>query len=242
MANQKKHIVITGASGGIGEIIVEKAINSGLIVVGNGLEERKLFKLQQKYGEGRFLPFVLNLTDVKNFYKFQEFIKNKIGGIDWLIHCAGFINENESKLLFDQEMIENTFEINVESVIALSYLLMPLIQKDGGIIAVSSTAGLWGNELYPIYSSSKGALNIFMRSLARQMKKTSQSSITICPGPTNTVMRERIAHDAIDHQSPEIVANVIANIIKGINSYKNGDIVIVKNNLESLHSQLDQKL
>jgi len=235
----KKTIIVTGASGGIGSITVKQEISAGNTVVGIGREENKLLGLQQKYGKDKFSFYVLDLKDFKNYYIFQEFIKNQVGQIDWLIHCAGFIDEKEPELLFNQETIKNTFEINVESVILLSYLLLPLIKSGGGIIAISSTSGLWGNELYPIYSSSKGALNIFMRSLAKHAQGTLQSGITICPGPTNTVMRERIAHDAKNHQDPEVVANVITNIIQGLSSYKNGDTVVVKDNSDSLHSHLD---
>jgi hypothetical protein len=65
-----------------------------------------------------------------------------------------------------------------------------------------------------------------------------KKSIVVAPGRTNTAMRERVAHDASQYQGPEVVAQAMVNIILDKSTYKNGDIVVIKDSTDTLHSQL----
>ena len=62
--------------------------------------------------------------------------------------------------------------------------------------------------------------------------------LTICPGPTNTPMREKLAKDSINHQDPSIIGEAILQFILKKTDYKNGDVVIIRDGRESLYSSL----
>ena len=98
------------------------------------------------------------------------------------------------------------------------------------MISISSTAGVWGNPDYPIYSSSKAALNVFTSSIHKKWLTQNKYAFSICPGPTNTQMRERIARDAALHQKTNIVAEYIGKILSTPEKYKNHPLYIVREN------------
>ena len=148
---------------------------------------------------------------VKNLHKTYK-------NFDWIIHAAGTIHPQEPAHGQSLQEISKTLRVNAEAVVYTSEELLPFITKGGGIIFISSTAGIWGNKDFPIYSASKGGLNTYGMALARRLEGSGMSSIVIAPGPTNTPMRARIAADAMKEQSPAVVAEVIIQIINGTSS------------------------
>lgn len=242
MKKLNKYIVVTGATGGIGGAIVTQAIADGYTVIATGDKQSSLNTLQKRFVKESIIPYKINLTELDSFSAFRRFVGNKAGKIEWIIHSAGFIHIKEPLLKPNAHALRKTFLTNIESVIELTYRLLPLVTQDGGVIFISSTAGLWGNPNYPMYAASKAALNTFAQSVARHIAKNKQSSIAICPGPTNTLMRKRVAGDAKEQQSPQIVATVVTNILNRNSPYVNGDIVVVQDGIEKLHSGLDSPL
>lgn len=238
MTNIKKYAVIVGATGGIGSAVAKYLVGAGYIVIATGTKQGELAKLQKRFGKKNIIPYKIDLEESKTYEKFYSFVKNKTNTIDWLIHSAGFIDKREPALKYDKEIIKKTFLINTEAVIAMTYLLLPIINDHGGIISISSTASLWGNSQYPIYSASKGALNVFGKSLARNMLKNKQSSIIICPGATNTKMRQRLAGDAKTKQDPSIIGEVTKLIVQKSKKYKNGDMIVVQDGKIKIQSRL----
>jgi len=232
-----KYIVVTGATGGIGMCIVRKAIQNGYVVIATSHKKTGLMKIKKEFGKNNIITYQLNLENPRTFQNFTKFVK-KIGSIQWLINAAGYIDMNESPHSSKYSEMRKTFLINTESTIILIYEMLPLIKGKGGVINISSTASIWGNSQYPIYSASKAALNVFSRSLAKSFEKTALQMLTICPGPTNTPMREKLAKDSINHQDPSIIGEAILQFILKKTDYKNGDVVIIRDGRESLYSSL----
>lgn len=213
-----KSIVITGASSGIGQAT------------------RALYKQQ---GD-KIIELNRDMLDLSsaNIETTIPQVIAKIKNVDWLIHVAGFVNPRES---FDNlDTLEETFNVNLFSAIYLTKAVLPKLNENGGIIFVSSTAGIIGSGKVPLYATSKGGLNTFAQSLAFHFKfnDTSKSAFVVAPGPTNTKMRDLTSGDGDKHQSPESVARVLLDITSGRNQYQNGDIIIVNNAKDSLHSKL----
>jgi short-subunit dehydrogenase len=242
MEKPSRYIVVTGATGGIGSAIVAQAIAAGFIVIAVGSNETKLKELEQRFGNESVIPYRIDLAELGTYAELSRFIEDKAGKIEWVVHSAGYISTDEPLLKPDVKTIKETFLINTESVIALTYYLLPLITQEGGVICISSTASLWGNPRFPIYAASKAALNTFAQSMARHFRNTEQSSIVVCPGPTNTALRERVAGDAKEQQSPQAVAGVVATILNRNSPYGNGDVVVVQGGVEKLHSKLNFSL
>ena len=206
-----KTILLTGASGGIGSATKAALEAQGDSVIAIDRHEADLAKL----------------SDLQR-------VVAKVGeqSLDWVVFAHGFADPETE---FTKESLKNisaTLEVNTLSVIQLTQLLLPKLRQGGGIIFISSTAGLVPSGLYAVYSASKAAVNAFAQALARD--KPEYVFIALAPGATNTAMRERLAHDAQKHQSPAVVAEAIARIIHGETEYKSGDIVVVKDGVTSL--------
>ena len=213
-----KSIILTGASSGIGQATVA------------------LYK-QQGDKVTELTRDVLDLS-TDNIKTTIPQVITKIKDVDWLIHVAGFVNPRES---FDNlDTLEETFNVNLFSAIYLTKAILPKLNENGGIIFVSSTAGIIGSGRVPLYAASKGGLNAFAQSLAFHFKfnDANKSAFVVAPGPTNTKMRDLTSGDADKHQSPESVAKVLLDITSGNSQYQNGDIIIVNNSKDFLHSKL----
>ena len=206
-------ILLTGASGGIGQVIKITLETAGHEVVTPTHEE-------------------VDLINPKEVAVLAE----KTGNIDWLVCSQGFIDQETTLEHMTPENIENTFKVNILSVIYLAQQFLPHLSKDGGIITLSSSAGVNANGRFAPYSASKAAVNSFMQALARN--RPEQKFFAVAPGPTNTRMRNRVASDATNQQSPEVVANVVKELLSTTGKYKSGDVLLVKNGETSVVSKI----
>lgn len=126
---------------------------------------------------------------------------------DWMICAHGVINEAD---------VKETFMANVISNIRLAQTIFTK-----NIIFISSTAGIKGNDKYPIYSASKAALNMYCKSIASKV-----NCYALCPGPTDTPMWRNLGLEG-KAQSPVEVAKVVERIMA--EEFKSGDIITVRN-------------
>jgi len=223
MENQK-NILIIGSSSGIAQAIIHKLADSSYTII-----------TANRSGEDA--DFKLDLTDSKSITEFENAaLKNTY---HWIIYCAGFIQPQESGETFTSEYGITSQLVNFTSAALILTTLLPTVDKGGGIIALSSTAGIWGNPLYPLYSAWKGALNTFLQTLHKQINESGKYVFSICPGPTNTQMRQDLAGDAENQQSPEVVANYISRIMDNATKYADTPILVIRD--KKLY-KLDQEL
>lgn len=220
----RKNILIIGSSSGIAQAIIHKLADSSYTII-----------TANRSGEDA--DFKLDLTDSKSITEFENAaLKNTY---HWIIYCAGFIQPQESGETFTSEYGITSQLVNFTSAALIVTTLLPTVDKGGGIIALSSTAGIWGNPLYPLYSAWKGALNTFLQTLHKQINESGKYVFSICPGPTNTKLLQNLAQDAQMRQSPHVVANFIKSIIENPSNYSSAPILVIRD--EKLY-KLDQEL
>lgn len=233
----KKNIVIIGATGGIGQAIALKLTNrhTNLILVARDIEPLQMLADQSKLTSS--IIYAVNLENYLERENFCDEIDKRFEKIDWVIYSAGFISKDDSMMDYKENVAKKTFEINFFAPFHITKRLAAKTENDGGFVFISSTAGISGNGLVPAYASSKGALNSFARSLALSWQETSKRSIIVSPGPTNTKMREELAGDSVQHQSPHIVADLVDKIITEASDYRNGSNLIVRDGKISFESK-----
>lgn len=156
--------------------------------------------------------------------------------LDWLVFAHGFIDRETMIEKQRPEDILNTFQVNVLSIIHLCQLFLKHLRDGGGIICVSSTAGLEANGRYAAYSASKAAVNNFMQGLARN--QPALTLLTVCAGPTKTAMLEKIGGDMAGAQDVSSVTDVILRLMARTADYKSGDIIVVRDGLATLGGRL----
>lgn len=208
-------ILVTGASGGIGSAIVSLLKETGHLVIPVDHSDA-------------------DLSSAEETRRLAERILQKHRPLQWVVYAHGYIDTETDILKQSEENIARTFAINTLSVISLTQVLLSHVEA--GIIYISSTAALSPNGKYAAYSASKAAVNAFAQALARGNQEI--QSVVICPGPTATQMRQKVAGDAARHQPPEAVARVVCEVIGGSTTYKSGDIICVRDGKDELYRGL----
>lgn len=212
----KKNILIIASSSEIGQAIIKVLGTSSYTII-----------TASRTGENS--NYILDLTDSKSISAFEK----KIGQtpFHFIFYCAGFIKASEALESFESEYGIVSQQVNFTAATRLFTTLIPNIQEGGGIIALSSTAGIWGNPKFPIYSSWKAALNTFLQSLHKQYIESNKYVFSICPGPTNTQMRQLLAGDATKHQTPDAVASCIVKIMEHPTEYIESPTLVIRENV-----------
>ena len=200
------HILLTGAGGGIGSATKAALEAAGAHVISVDRQD----------------------ADLASYEETKELSERiaKDAPLDWLVFAHGFISAETEFEKQKPEEIKLTFDLNILSVIYLTQLLLPSLRPGGGVIFISSSAGLSPNGRYAAYSASKAAVNAFAKALARN--KPEHTFFSVCPGPTNTAMRLKIGEDPQAAQPPSAVAHLIAQLVSGAHEYHSGDIIVVR--------------
>jgi len=186
----ENHILITGASGGIGEQIAYEAASRGATPILVARNENKLKAvaehIQQTYG-GTCHIYVLDIGDIREVERVCKQIFQDVGYVDVLINNAGFgIFEDvvEAKM----ENVESMFQVNVIGLIACTKMLLPhmLERNTGHIVNIASQAGKLATPRSSGYSATKHAVLGFTNSLRMELSKTNVFVTAVNPGPIKT--------------------------------------------------------
>ena len=178
---KNKNILITGASGGIGNELVKKFVLLGGNVLGSGTKTEKLDLLKKKYPNIKVKKF-----DIAEHSRIEEFIDNvslELGGLDILINNAGINMDNLSLRMKDDEW-KKVIDINLTSTFFLSKhaIKKMLKNKFGRIVNITSVVGHTGNLGQANYSASKAGIFGMSKSLAMEYAKKNITVNCVAPG------------------------------------------------------------
>ena len=171
MQLNKKNIIVTGASGGIGNAIVEKLYEQGGNVLATGTREEKLQELKDKFKNIKTLKF-----DISNHEKIEEFINNatdELGGsLDCIVNNAGITKDNLTIRMSIDEW-SKVIDINLTSTFLMSKFAIKKMLKNkmGKIINITSVVGHTGNVGQANYTASKAGIVAMSKSLAIEYAK-----------------------------------------------------------------------
>jgi len=176
-----KNILITGASGTIGNDLVKKFVSLGGNVFGSGTKTEKLDELKKKYPTIKVKKF-----DMAEHSRIEEFIENvvlELGGLDILINNAGINKDNLSLRMKDEEW-KKVIDINLTSTFLLSkYAIKKMLKnKFGRVVNITSVVGHTGNLGQSNYSASKAGIIGMSKSLAIEYAKKNITVNCVSPG------------------------------------------------------------
>lgn len=205
---QGKIALVTGASRGIGKAIAVELAKEGASVIINYSKDDAGAKntLDEIIAVGGYAK--LYKGDISNYNTCKDiinFVVTSFGKIDILINNAGISNIG---LFMDssEEDIDNIMGINIIGAMYLSRLTLPhMISKGkGNIINISSIWGEVGASCEVIYSTSKGAINLFTKSLAKEVAPMGVRVNAIAPGVINTEMNSFLSEEEKNDLKEEI--------------------------------------
>ena len=233
---KNKKVLITGATGGIGNSLVEKFFNLGSVIVASGTNEEKLDKLKKNFSSIHCVKF--KLDDHKKIESFVDEIDKKLEGIDVLVNNAGITLDNLS-IRLSEENWKKVLDINLTSTFLMckNVIKKMLKKKYGKIINITSIVGHTGNLGQANYSASKAGIVAFSKSLALEYAKKNININCVSPGFIKTEMTEKISEDfkkiliskipSGNLGSSEDVSNCVAFLASDLSKYINGETIHV---------------
>ena len=201
---ENKNIIVTGASGGIGNAIIKTLNEAGANILASGTRIEKLEELKNNFKKIKILKFDISQSD-----KIEEFIENatnELGGsLDGLVNNAGITQDNLA-IRMSLEEWQKVININLTSTFLMSKFAIKkmLKNKSGKIVNITSVVGHTGNLGQANYTASKAAIVAMSKSLAIEYAKKNININCISPGFIKTAMT-----DNIDEKFKEVIVSKI---------------------------------
>tara|TARA_B100000989_G_scaffold49283_1_gene32337 strand:+ start:2323 stop:2994 length:672 start_codon:yes stop_codon:yes gene_type:complete len=217
-----KTILVTGTSSGIGQQICIQAANNNFRVlsVSRNIDPLKDINAIES--------FVLDITEKDSVDEFISNLKIRKIKIDILINNAGYLkSELFSETTYDS--FKTTFDVNVFGLAEITRSLIPIINKDGHVINISSIGGVNGSKKFPglsAYSSSKAAVIALTEVLAEEYKNGPSFNV-LALGAVQTKMLKKAFPDYDAETKPEDMAKYILDFAINGNKLFNGKLISV---------------
>mgnify|MGYP001243923624 CR=1 FL=1 len=233
---KNKKVLITGATGGIGNSIVEKFNSYGSTIIATGTNDEKLNNLKKNFSSINVEKFKLDQHDkIENFI---DQINEKLGGLDILVNNAGITLDNLS-IRLSEENWKKVLDVNLTSTFLMcKYAIKKMLKKKyGRIINITSIVGHTGNLGQANYSASKAGIVAFSKSLAIEYAKKNININCVSPGFIKTEMTDKIDEEfkkiliskipSGDLGTGEDVSNCVAFLASDMANYINGETIHV---------------
>ena len=233
---KNKKVLITGATGGIGNCLVKKFDSLNAKIIATGTNEEKLDNLKKNFPNIQVEKFKLDNHD-----KIDDFINNvhdKLEGLDILVNNAGITLDNLSIRLTEADW-KKVLDINLTSTFLMckSAVKKMLKNKYGKIINITSIVGHTGNLGQANYAASKAGIIAFSKSLAIEYAKKNININCVSPGFIKTEMTDKINEEFkknLINKIPsgnlgtgEDVSNSVAFLASDMATYINGETIHV---------------
>lgn len=194
MKLEGKLVLLTGASGGIGEALAQELAAQGAHLLLHGRRAGALERLCKELPHPERHQTVI--ADLGSPQERARLLQHPAldEGLDVLINNAGC---NQFAWLEDQssEQVERQLLLNVEAPIQLTRMLLPRLRKPAVIMNIGSSFGAIGYAGYSVYCASKFALRGFSEALGRELEGTGIQVLHFAPRATRTRLNSEAAYE-----------------------------------------------
>ncbi|PHM11014.1 SDR family oxidoreductase [Nostoc sp. 'Peltigera malacea cyanobiont' DB3992] len=187
---QNKVVIITGASGGIGEAVAKELDAAGMSLVLTARSQDKLERLASKLQNAKVVPGEITNSELPQ--KLVDFAIQTFGQLDVVFNNAGVMTVGPIESV-DIEAICQMVRVNVESAYRIAYTALRHFKQSGSgfLINTSSIAGLKTTPQLGAYCGTKFAIEAFTDSLRVELAGTDIRVSSIAPGTVDTGLYEK---------------------------------------------------
>jgi short-subunit dehydrogenase len=234
-----KVVVITGATSGIGNLLVKEFVKQGCLIFAG--YRNVAFKKDLQAISENVIPFRIDLAKKWTITEAVKFINEKTDKIDTLINAAGYVVAGAMECL-SVDKIREQFEVNTFSHLQFTQGLFEKLEADGGgrIINISSEASFGVFPFVAPYCASKRALDILFNSMQVECGENIKV-ISIKPGVVKTPLWEKSIAGNLDSldgnekyqkEAEMLKKNAKKNMNKGLTAQEVADFIVKIESLE----------
>jgi len=212
-----KHIILTGAAGGIGYLVAKRLAEKGarLLLVERNAERIQEICSEINHFDAIAMAEVLDLSAPGVPQQVVDTALREWGNIDMVINNAGIMDFSVFDEL-DAKRIQQTIDVNVTAPLLLTRAVLPhlLAQNSGRIVNIGSTFGSIGFAHFATYCASKFAIRGFSEALRRELVDSPIGVTYISPRATKTSLNnarttQMLLETKTNMDEPEYVADQI---------------------------------
>lgn len=220
-----KKVLVTGATGSLGEAIVRYFAKEGYFVyIHYHRQKEKALALLEEIKNGEIIPF--DITQKEEVKKALESLH-----VNVLVNNAG-ITKDKLFFFMDDEAWSDVMDVNLNSLFYVTKQMLPnmIQEKAGSIVNVSSISGLVGNAGQVNYSAAKGGIIAFTKALCAEVARYNIRVNAVAPGVIESEMVHAVDKNIINLipckrlGRPEEVAEVVF-FLGDKATYVNGEVI-----------------
>jgi NAD(P)-dependent dehydrogenase (short-subunit alcohol dehydrogenase family) len=219
----KRSILITGVSRGLGRAMAEEFIRLGHVVVGCGRSEREIAQLQKQFPAPNDFC-VVDVSDDEQVAAWAKKILTTRAAPDLLLNNAALINRSAPLWKVPAREFSDVVDVNIKGVANVIRHFVPAMIKQSRGVIVNFSSG-WGRstdaEVAP-YCATKWAIEGLTQALAQELP-LGLAAVPLNPGIINTAMLQScFAGNAGNYPTPNEWAKIAVPFLLKINSADNG--------------------
>lgn len=237
----RKVVLITGGTRGIGKSVAERFAKEGYNLVLNYVSENTDIESIKNNFKEYEIDVILVKADVSKFDECENLVKeaiSKFGKIDVLVNNAG-ITKDGLIAMMKEEAFDRVIDINLKGTFNMTRNVVPYMMKKrcGNIVNISSVVGVAGNAGQSNYAASKAGIIGFTKSLAKELSTRNIRVNAVAPGFIDTDMTSVLTDKVKENIYAQIplkrmgaakeVANVVYFLSNDESSYITGQVINV---------------
>ena len=210
----EKTVLITGATGTLGEILVKRFLEKGYRVIAMARDEKKLDVLSGSNSPlQNLVTLSADVTDEKDILDKINYIKEKFNTVSIFVHAVGGFSGGHLIAETSAQEWDKMITLNLTSLFLCSRAIFPMMMaaKSGKIITITAMAALAPKAKRAAYQVSKAGVISLTKALAEEGKKYNIQANTIAPGIILSEKNKKEMPDADDTKwtRPEQIADMI---------------------------------